>query len=391
IPYKPAEADGMMAVALGQLSAGDTNDSTKSLAAAATAALEGKRDDVFALAALMSAISSAEGGKDEVARTWLALAEATAPRLQGDALLELRLLQAEGIVLSRGGDPRGAVAANEKSLALAQKLYGPDAGLLIATAEQQMALALVANQEYAKARPHLEHALKLIEIAEGPEHVDVASSLGSLAQVYAHTGELAKSRATFDRAIAIREKALGKNSPVLLPTLNNVAEMLRKHGDAAGALPYIERGLAMAQRLGTTSSVYHTVLTTHAQVLAGLGRLADAREELDQAVALEEQHHSSALTDTLVARAEVELAASKWADCTTFAQRAVTIIEADKGKDAPALWEPLGMLGRADVALGKLDDAKPLLERALAIARGVQTTEEELAPLTAALAAAQRR
>src|SRR5258708_15119467 len=119
----------------------------------------------------------------------------------------------------RGGDGRVGIAADEKAVALAQELFGKDGGLALAQAEQELASAYTANLEYPKAPPHLEHALKLLEAVEGPEHPDLATTLGTLALVYAHTGEVAKARALYERAIGLREKVLGQNSPALLPTL----------------------------------------------------------------------------------------------------------------------------------------------------------------------------
>ena len=59
---------------------------------------------------------------------------------------------------------------------------------------------------------------------------------------------------------------------------------------------------------------------------------------------------------------------------------AITGFETAGGKDNPELWRPLAALGRALAALGKPADARPALERALAIGTAVQLAPAQLQP-----------
>src|SRR5262249_16731124 len=152
--------------------------------------------------------------------------------------------------------------------------------MLVAETEQQLASALTNNSEYAKAKPHLERALQLFESAQRTDHPDQASTVGALALVYAHTNEIGKPREPYERSIHIREASVGPNPPALAPTLNTLADLLNKHGDSAGALPYVERALKLAEVFGRTNPIYQTIASTHGEVLARLGRVAEGRKEL---------------------------------------------------------------------------------------------------------------
>jgi tetratricopeptide (TPR) repeat protein len=382
--FEAAEAEAHMVVAMGQLASADMADASLELTAAAQSGVRGRRDDVLANSALLAAMAAAEDRKDEVARVWLAIGIAALSRIPGDRTLTYRRYQVEGMVETRSGDPRKGIAADEKALEIAKEMYGQD-GMMLSQAEQELGLAYVSNQEYPSARAHLERALELVEHNEGPDATDVAAALGSLGMVYAHL-DVAKARAAFERAIAIREKTLGKNSPALVPTFNNLADMLRKHGDPTGALPYAQKARDIAQKFfGVDSPIYHETETTYAQTLYALGKTAEVRSRIDKVLASEERVHSNALQDTLLARAEIELADSKWSDAIGFAERAVALIEEKSGKQAPPLWPILDVLGRAKLGLGKRDEARPVLERAAAIAKAANSSDDDTKALREAL------
>jgi tetratricopeptide (TPR) repeat protein len=386
INWDPALAEAYMLHGTSQFAGGNPFDSIEDLIQASMAAIRGRRDDVLADAALFCATAASQTRKDDVARTWLAVGIAASSRITGDRALESRRYQTEGIVLARSGDSKGAIAADEKALAIATELYGKYGGLAVAQAEQELASAYASNLEYVKALPHLETALMLLDRVEGPEHPDSATGLGTLAMIYAHTGDIAKARANFEKAIDIREKVLGKNSPSLVPSLNNIADMLYKSGDPEHALIYIERALPIAEKFGKTNAMYLTIKTTYGEILSAAGRQAEARKLFDELLAAEDQSHSSVLGQTLTSRAQAEVRAAKWADAASFAERAVTVIEASSGKEAPALWPPLASLAEARANLGKRDEAKKLFDRAFSIAKAAQTSDSDLADAKAAYA-----
>src|SRR5439155_8553109 len=146
-------------------------------------------------------------------------------------------------VLGKGGDLAGAVEAHEQALALAKKIYG-DNGQNVAHTEQLLATTQTKVGAHAKARPHWEHSIAILETFEPTDHPDLAPLLSGLGICLAHLGDVAKAREAFARSLAIREKAFGADSPMLAPVLNNMADTFVRAGSPAEALTLIDRAMA---------------------------------------------------------------------------------------------------------------------------------------------------
>src|SRR6185437_4703308 len=137
--------------------------------------------------------------------------------------------------------------------------------------------------------------------------------------------------ATVKRALQIREKTYGPNSPFLVASLDNLADFEMRANELADALTDIERAQAIAIRFpGPTDPAYHTVATTHAEVLGAEGRAAEARKAFDD-----------------------ELAQARWQDAAGFEERSIAAYEALGGHDDLSLWKPLAGLAQARRALDK--------------------------------------
>jgi len=381
IHYDPLLADSQMVVGSAMIQLGNYPDGVEALVESVRAGIRGRRDDIAGQSALWASMAYATGlNKLELARVWFGIGEATTARVK-DPRLEVKRLETEGVVLGKSGDFEAAVAAHEKALALAIEVFGKDT-LPVAQDEQNLAVSLTKVDAYARAAPHYARALKLAERDEGPDHPDLAPIITGLGLCYAHTGDIPKARALYDRALTIFDKRYGPNNPQAIVTLNNLADMLRSNGQGKLAMGYIDRAMRIAERaVGKQHPLYQTVATTRAETLASMGLADEAKAQLDDVVALEEQSHSVVLGVTLTSRAQLALEAKQWTDAIAIATRALAAIEATSGKDAQNSWPTLVVLGKAHLGAGHTDQARPLLERALAIAHAAQVTETELAPV----------
>jgi tetratricopeptide (TPR) repeat protein len=351
-------------------------------------ALRAGRDDLVMGAALTVASARAEGVAHlEVADGWLMFANAAAARSGGfSPAFDERRLELVGVIAAQRGDLKTAVASHEQALAAAKRLEGNDDPRLWGT-EVQLATTLARSGAWALALPHFEHARQLREASVGPDHPDIGLILSDLAPCYENTGKTDEALATVKRALQIREKTYGPNSPFLVASLDNLADFELRAHELAAALADIERAQAIAIRFpGPTNAAYHTVATTHAEVLGASGRVAEARKAFDEVLALEAQHKSPELGMTLAARATLELAQARWKDAAALEERSIAAYEAAGGHDDLSLWKPLAGLAQARRALDKQADVKPLLERALAIGIKAQLTAAELDPIRDQLA-----
>ena len=380
IHYSPYKAEALVVRGASLTGAGNLEDSMVACQDAVWAAALGHRDDIIANASLCAAATAAQRNAGD-AKIWIQMARVFSARLGKDPVFELRVLEVEGLVAAVQGDMNAALAAQQKAVVQAEQIYGRDATELWQE-EEIVGTTFARIGAWAKAAPHLERGVQLREAAVGKNHPDIASMLTTLGACYSQTGDNAKARAAYERALSIKEAAEGRDNPSLSLTLNNMADGLIKAGDVTSALVYLERARQLAEaRLGKDNPMYHAIETTHAEALVAAKRLDEARALFDEVIALETKTSSLFLAGTLNARARAEVGAKRWADAASFAQRAIAAQEASNGKDSPELWEPLYTLAHAYVELGRKSEARPLLERSIAIADKAQIDAKSIEPV----------
>ncbi len=85
--------------------------------------------------------------------------------------------------------------------------------------------ALEGALDLGAARSWYEQALAIAERVHGPDHVDTAKSLSSLASVLQDQGECAAARPLYQRALASFERILGPEHPDTATARNNLASL----------------------------------------------------------------------------------------------------------------------------------------------------------------------
>ncbi|MEO8841382.1 MAG: serine/threonine-protein kinase [Kofleriaceae bacterium] len=385
--YEPMVAEARIVHGAALLTSANFPGASEDFREAVWAAIRGKRDDLAASADLsMALVTTDAGGRPSEAAIWLGHAEAISARLGPDENFQRRELEISGLIAAESGDFATAIAKHEKALAVAEAALPKESpGLL--TDEINLATTYSRAGAYGKAAPHFEHAKALRAASVGLEHPDIALIESDLGAAYTHLGETAKARAAFESSLSIREKFYGQNSPLLVAPLDNFAELLRKQGDVEAALSYQERALTLCKLVpGVAHPMYHQLVTDYVDTLIAAKRFADAHVQLEAVFALEQANQSPTLPASQTARAELALAEAKPADADKYATLAIANYETTGGDKNPLLWRPLTALARARIAIGKLADAKPLLERALAIGKLAQISESDLAPTVALVA-----
>jgi tetratricopeptide (TPR) repeat protein len=386
IGYAPIQADAHRYRGAALLGVQSYEEGVGEFVLAMHKALASNRDDLAASMAFYAAMFDAEFLKRPAeAKIWLDIGMSEAARVPMSDSVELMRYSAAGIVSASNGDPLAAVAAHRKALEVAVRMYGQHSYPLLA-AEIYLATSLDRASMFADSIEHFQHALDLATAIAGPEHPDRAILLGQLGTSYGKGGRQAEARQAFASALELLNKQYGANSPLLVITLNNFADNLNVAGDAADALEQIDRALKIAQPLGKDHLYVHTASTTRGEILVNLHRYDEARVQYDTVIESEERVHSMFLPMTLASRAELAITEHAWPATAAFAQRAIAALEAAGGKDNPELWRPLSLLGRAEVELGKREDARPHLERAIAIGEKLQLPHGALEPARAALA-----
>jgi len=209
--------------------------------------------------------------------------------------------------------------------------------LLIRAAKYQLETgAFVASKEL------LEKARDIAESIHGPDHAHVATIFTKLSRVL---GELDDPEAlTYaERALAIDIALYGEDHPSVARDYNNVAKVLRKRRDLAGAIRNVELALAIDERIYGPDDPELIPRLNDLGFLRRLeGNLDGARQVLESALARGE---------------------SAWgrdhADLGSLLGNLADVL--------PELAERERREGNVDTARARLQEARGLLERAVAI------------------------
>jgi tetratricopeptide (TPR) repeat protein len=176
------------------------------------------------------------------------------------------------------GDYANAEPLCKRSLTISEKTSGTDHPD-VATSLNNLAGLYQAQRDKPKAELLYKRSLVILEKALGPDHPDVARTLAGLADLYqSHTfdewlkqgeqveGNDAKAEALYKRSIAISVKALGPDHLDVARTLASLADLYDAQGDQAKAVQLYERSLAISEKaLGPD----------HPDLIPRLGKLAD--------------------------------------------------------------------------------------------------------------------
>jgi serine/threonine-protein kinase len=194
-------------------------------------------------------------------------------------------------------------------------------------------VGLLQNElgHYEQAEATLRRAIELHRQVAGPDTENAAVPLHNLSLSLRRQQRFDAARTAALESLAIKRAAEDWSLPSLAVTLAVLANIERQRGDLEAALARSEESLALRKQVyGTDSVMIASGLVTHGNILEQLGDLEAAERLQREALML---HEANGSLDTLPA-ADMQLA-----------------------------------LGRMLVDLDRVDEARPLLERAAATAR----------------------
>jgi tetratricopeptide (TPR) repeat protein len=228
-----------------------------------------------------------------------------------------------------------------------------------------------ARTDYRRAETLFRTALSINEMADGPEHIETASSLNNLAHLLQVTGDLATAGVLNERALAIYEKILGADHPDTAVSLNNLAYLRMVQGDLAAAEVLNKRALAIrVKTLGPNHLDTAESLDNLAHVFLRRDDPSQAEPLLERALAIYEKtlgpdHAKTALILNNLAGVfwhKRDLVRAK-----ALVERGIDITERQLGPDHPDTAASLNNLAYLLKDQGDFSAARPIFERALAI------------------------
>jgi|GEM_PF-3331159 len=228
---------------------------------------------------------------------------------------------------------------------------------------------------YRESRGWLESCLVRLEPLVGPNDRTRALLLANLGTLLNVSGSPAEARPLFERALAIAEAALGPGHPSVGARLVDLATSLSRLGKGDLAVPLLERAheIALASFGPDHPRVAACLADLGALLLNDLGAPARARPMLERALQIDEAvlgpRHAT-LVGILVNLASA-LQRDERDDACALLQRAVDIVDATPYQRWWELSTDSRNLGRALVRFSLFPDAQKVIERVVALDRGI--------------------
>lgn len=220
-----------------------------------------------------------------------ALGEATSRFGQADSVTAL-VLHRLGVYNSQAGQTQLAESLFTQALEIRERVLGPN-HLDVAATLYSLAGAVLNQYRYAEARPFAERALAIREAILGSNHMDVVSALNLVALICFNLADYCRAEDLVERALAICRELYGEamyDEPSLGNLLFFSGAVYQEHGKYAEA-EYLHM-LALANReknLGSKHPLVGVTLSALGRTYREQAKYAEAEEVGRRALALAEE------------------------------------------------------------------------------------------------------
>ncbi len=301
---------------------------------------------------------------------WGTTALALADRSGARPVIEARAWHNLGIVLRQRGELAAALEHLRRALEIYEQTLGPEHPNVASTLGN-IGTILRAQGEVVPALEHQRRALALTREILGPGHPRVAGALNNVGASLRAQGEVEAALEVLTQALEITEQALGPRHPNVAAALNNIGNVLLQQGQAESALEHLTRALAIWEHVhGDEHPDVVSALTNIGNVLRGLGRLPEALAHLERAVHISERlfgdDHPN-VASALGSLGTVLAQQGRLPEALARQQRALTILEAALGPEHLEVAASYNNLGDVRIRLGEPSEALEHYRRALAI------------------------
>jgi CHAT domain-containing protein/tetratricopeptide (TPR) repeat protein len=288
---------------------------------------------------------------------------------QAQSLDTIQALDQQAIDFYRAGKFKEARLIAEQTLAIREKMLGPD--------DPDLSIHLGAVATYymlegriAEAEPHLARAVAIMEKNYGNEHPLVGVMLNKLGELYVREGRHSEAEATLKRALASLQKG-EKVEAFLAATLNNLAVLYEEEERIGDALPLMEQATALREQvLGPENPEVATSLDNLGTLYGGRGDHERAEALLKRALAMRERLLGAEHPDvgrSLNNIAMLYLKLRRIDEAETAAKHALSILKRALPADHPDVATVMNSLAQIYEDEGKFQDAEAIYRQVLAI------------------------
>ena len=291
----------------------------------------------------------------------------------GDASVEVANAQNNlGLNLYRRGVYAGAESLYQRSLATKLQRLGENHALTAATM-QNLAQTLQTLARFEEAETYHRRALAAKRKTLGDAHPSVTISLNNLANLLTRlTGRLDEAEALAREALTLDRRMFGEQHSYVAASLGHLALVMRSKGDFVGADSLLRRALAINRTLlGEPHERVANNLGSIAQTRYLMGDSAGAIDFMRRSVAqyrasLGDHHRATVIMTGNLAYILAEVGDPREAE--SLARASSSRLDPAKREHRTPFISNQIALGKAVLAQGRVDDALPMLERAVEMA-----------------------
>lgn len=303
--------------------------------------------------------------------------------LAGDAA-EASLYGTVGVAHITRAEPAPARDAFTTAAEIARATLGADHPETIAH-EGNLAIALGALGQHDQALAAAERALEASTALYGEDHPRLAPLWQAIGRAHLGAERPEAAVAAMKHALDIEEHNRPDSHHARIIALNNLAVAYDDAGNYGGALRCAEQALAAS--IDSPPAERLLDLTNVGWYRYRLGDLEDAREVLEQGLALAREHPQAVRGGRSIrsnlARVYLELGRAE--DAAPLARRALELGRDAWGEDDPRLADDYQALAAAELAIGHPDRARAALERAVPLAANDEQVQRRIETTRAAL------
>lgn len=230
--------------------------------------------------------------------------------------------------------------------------------------------------QYAAAAPLAAEAVELCRARLGDEHPDYAAWLVNESNLLRDMGDHSAARFGYERALAIYEASYGSEHPWVGTALTNLAGLQHQLGDLEGAKPLLQRAVALYEAgLPPDHEFLATGLNNLALVTWGLGDAEAAGPLLKRALDIWERTLGPDHPNSMIGKINLSVLlmdAGKDEEAAELLREEIASAQTRLGFEHPRvavlqikLGEALSWTGDLDAALAMYRTAIPVHERAL--------------------------
>jgi tetratricopeptide (TPR) repeat protein/predicted Ser/Thr protein kinase len=370
IGWRPLRAEALERLGDAQWRSGAPKDGDATLVEALWQAEAGRHDEVAAYALLRLVLVAADLGKFDEGLAYGRRGEAAIERLGGNPRMRIKLLRAIAGVLRQAGRLKESLERLEESRRIAEEIYPEGDMERVRSVRAAIVVSMMLDPSDETIAEYRELAAT-VEAAVGPDHPELAGTLGSLAIALKDRGMLEEALAMSLRVIAIQERALDPGAPSLSNAYNNAANVYTslQRPDEARALH--EKALAIRMKtLGPEHASTAQSMNNLGNLEMGARRWAEARRWHEQALAIRLKALGPAHKDTGMSYTnlgDLEHQEGRYRESVVRYLQAIEVFEQALGKEHAWLGFPLTGAARSYLALRQPAKALAAAERALAI------------------------